>query len=484
MSAFAYSMTMAILHSLWQAALLWLLYKAAVTSLLRRNHPLDKRNFAFLSICAQLTLFIITFILYYSDSGESGNGFIAFTASLLPGIDLQALSPWLFCLYGVMLLIRFTLSLYSWTRFRNRYLAGIIKPSVDLKLFTSLKAFQFGIQRKVTLWLSTTIHTPITFGFFRPVIVLPVALVNQLSLQQAETLILHELTHIRTNDYLLNWFLIIAENIFFFNPFILAFGKTIRLEREKNCDLSVLAFSYSPALYAETLLHTERLRQMVPAFSLAAVHHKKQLLNRIRFFSSAGFIKQPRRLKLALPLIILFMLVFIGSATLTGPHKTNAPSAFNQDLAVTVVELPATNNEFSEWNNEPVEATLTGQEREFMEKAEQVINNKMPAIERKMQELKPLLRKLEKRALELSETAFANQVIPVALKELDTLAREVWIQEEVSGQKAKAVKAYRMIFVNGQWVMVPQWIATAREVADSIGNRKDDSSVRRMRMMQ
>ncbi|MBK6635063.1 MAG: M48 family metalloprotease [Chitinophagaceae bacterium] len=59
------------------------------------------------------------------------------------------------------------------------------------------------------------------FWFFKPVILLPVALVNNISTQQAETLILHELAHIRTNDYLLNWFLLTAETLFFLILFVL-----------------------------------------------------------------------------------------------------------------------------------------------------------------------------------------------------------------------------------------------------------------------
>jgi beta-lactamase regulating signal transducer with metallopeptidase domain len=217
---------------------------------------------------------------------------------------------------------------------------GLQKPGIDLKLFTELKAHQFGIKRKVKLWLSNSINTPVTFGFFRPMILLPVALVNNISVQQAETLILHELTHIRTNDYLLNWFLLFADTIFFYNPFVTALCNKIRMEREKNCDISVMAFEYSPALYAETLLQAERIKQLIPNFQLAAVNRKKQLLQRIRFFSTSQNFKQPLRFNIIAPLIGLFLLLFLSSAILF--NTGNPVSSVSADS--TLPWLPVSNS--------------------------------------------------------------------------------------------------------------------------------------------
>jgi len=53
-----------------------------------------------------------------------------------------------------------------------------------------------------------------------------------------------------------------------------------------HCDMNVISFEYSPALYAETLLLAERMKRLTPVFQLAAVNRKKHLLQRIRFFTS------------------------------------------------------------------------------------------------------------------------------------------------------------------------------------------------------
>ena len=305
MTQFSYSFCMAMLHSFWQAALLVLLYITVDKIVHKNNAPLAKRNFLYSALAAQLVLFSLTFSIYYFDARGLGN-FAAIMQDITTTVGaerLQLITPWIFGVYIFIIIYRLVKALFGWQQFKQQYKSGLVRPGVELKLFTELKAYHFGIRRKVKLWLSTAVHTPVTFGYFKPIILLPVSLLNNISTEQAETLILHELTHIRTNDYLLNWFLVVAETIFFFNPFISSLCKQIRLEREKNCDMHVMSFAYSPALYAETLLQAERMKQLVPDFQLAAVNTKKQLLQRIQFFTHEKVLNQTLRFNIVAPLI-------------------------------------------------------------------------------------------------------------------------------------------------------------------------------------
>jgi len=473
MSSFAYSFCLSLLHSFWQAGLLWLVYSVSVHTLLRRNHPLDKRNFLFLALVIQLCLFILTFLIYYSYPSAAVEGMAALTSTLFPAEKLEALTPWLFAFYLLVVVTRLTRSLHSWIGFRNQYLPGLQKPGIDLKLFTQAKAFQFGIRRKVILWLSSTIQTPVTFGFLRPVIVLPVALVNRISMEQAETLILHELTHIRTHDYLLNWFLVIMENAFFFNPFIRSLGKHIRLEREKNCDLSVLAFSYSPALYAETLLQAERLRQRVPGFSLAAVQHKKQLLHRIRFFISGNRSQKNNRHLFLVPFITGLLLLMLVSVSMN-QRSVKRTVPVDQDMAA-LVAMPAGPEEFN-WQNQNIEPVIAGKENPFMQEIRRSLEKQQPTMEKQVRDMQPLIRELEKRAEKMAERYNEMTLYPVGYNEPRSETREVIIKEEATGNHAAAVKVYSMILKDGQWIIVPQWMATAKKTGDdSTSDLKKDS---------
>ncbi len=464
MVQFSYSFCMALLHSLWQAALLALLYLVVDRIVHKHNAPLAKRNFLYTAILTQLVLFGITFSIYFFDSVSLAtlNNVLQPITGYINSNNLQWLTPWIFGLYIIVLTGKMIKAIYNWLSFKSQYRSALHRPPVDLKLFTEMKAFQFGIKRKVKLWLSSSVNTPVTFGFFKPVILLPVALVNHISTRQAETLILHELTHIRTNDYLFNWFLIVAESIFFFNPFVLNLCNKIRLEREKNCDIQVMSFNYSPALYAETLLQAERMKQLVPSFQLAAVNKKKHLLKRIQFFTNEKILTQPLHFNLVAPLMGLVLLLMLSTALLF--QSTN--KGLSQQIIADAQFLPFSSNdiELTEFespviaNNKPVEQNITGKEA-----AQTIVDNKIiptakPQPEAETETVSPL-------ELEM------NYALPVSISENDA-DREIIIKEEGSG--SSSVTTYHLSYINGKWVLQPGWVITAQELKlDSLSIKID-----------
>lgn len=468
MTQFSYSFCMAILHSFWQAALLLVLFIAVDKILLRKNSPLAKRNFLFTLVASQLLLLSFTFLIYFT--GTQTNSAITEISNAVSGFlgteNIKAAAPWVFSLYIFIIFYKLLKTLYTWYQFKQQYKLGLQKPGIDLKLFTELKAHQFGIKRKVKLWLSNSINTPVTFGFFRPMILLPIALVNNISVQQAETLILHELTHIRTNDYLLNWFLLFADTIFFYNPFVTALCNKIRMEREKNCDISVMAFEYSPALYAETLLQAERIKQLIPNFQLAAVNRKKQLLQRIRFFSTSQNFKQPLRFNIITPLIGLFLLLFLSSAIL---FNTGNPVS-SVSTASTLPWLPVSNSLVAD--AEFIKNIIPGDEE--MATLVNEVEKQRPVIEKKIKELEPAIKAVQEPVEDMAslepEQSFA---MPATVQENDE-SRQVIVKEESSG--SASVKVYYLGFENGQWVLKPRWSLSAREISTDSVLKKMDSS--------
>jgi beta-lactamase regulating signal transducer with metallopeptidase domain len=465
---------MAMLHSFWQAAFLLLLYVAVDKIIHRNNAPLAKRNFLYAAIATQLVLFALTFSIYFFNSTGTSTlaGITQNISGYLGNENLQAITPWIFSLYVFIIAYKLIKAIYSWYHFKKQYRTGLQKPAVELKLFTELKAHQFGIKRKVKLWLSNSIQTPITFGFFKPIILLPVALLNNISTQQAETLIVHELTHIYTNDYLLNWFLMAAETIFFFNPFVSRLCKNIRLEREKNCDIHVVSFKYSPALYAETLLQAERLKQLVPDFQLAAVNRKKHLLQRIQYFTSEKIINQGLRFNIVAPLIGLVLLLLLSTSVLFQSGKTALPTQSSSDIH----HLPFSNYIISdtEFDNDFLPESLTTEPLTEQKSLKQpVIENKIivkpePAAKPQQQIIEEILKPVD-----------INFALPVATRENDA-ARQIIIQEEGSG--SASLKVYYLSFENGSWILQPEWVITAKEVIlDSVSRNYDSSLKNKLR---
>jgi len=140
---------------------------------------------------------------------------------------------------------------------------------------------QLDISREVKLLVSGYIQVPVMLGFFKPIILLPVAMVNNLSTEQLEAILLHELAHVKRNDYLLNIFQSIVETILFFNPFVWQISRIIRQEREHCCD-DLVVNSVHPLHYAKALVALEEYRLSSNSLAMAAANNKQHLFNRIK----------------------------------------------------------------------------------------------------------------------------------------------------------------------------------------------------------
>ena len=190
--------------------------------------------------------------------------------------------PYLSVAY-IFLLLFLTSRLFA--AYRYVYLISnkrLIRPGVELKLFASKVALEIGIRKKVSVWISQHIDVPATVGFIKPVILIPLASINNLSSLQLEAIILHELAHIRRNDYITNLVISVIETILFFNPFVVLLSNAIKRERENCCDDFVLQYRYDPHSYASALLRLEQSRMSKLKLAIGAVSGKKQLLSRIK----------------------------------------------------------------------------------------------------------------------------------------------------------------------------------------------------------
>ncbi|NML40902.1 M48 family metalloprotease [Chitinophaga sp. G-6-1-13] len=138
------------------------------------------------------------------------------------------------------------------------------------------------LSRPIKLLVSRYVQVPVMLGFLKPVILLPIAMVNNLSEEQLEAILLHELAHVKRNDYLLNIFQSIVETILFFNPFVWLISRIIRLEREHCCDDLVIAGTVQPLHYAKALMALETYRLTSNPMAMAAADDKQHLFHRIK----------------------------------------------------------------------------------------------------------------------------------------------------------------------------------------------------------
>lgn len=319
-SAFLKALGWALLNSLWQMSLLWLVYLALTMGgkklLSRQRHAI-----ALLSLTGGSLWFLGTLAinLYKAASGPQ-----VITVAMendpatcfWPGVISQWFEPALpflsvaYLLAAAFLFIRFY---FQYRHTQRLFTTGLQKADPEWRIFLQQAVQHMGIKKKVQIWLSSVVDTPVTLGVFKPVILLPVAAVNHLSLKQAEAIILHELNHIRRNDYLVNLLIACVDVILFFNPFARLLTSIIRKERENCCDDMVLQFCYEPATYARALLSLEQNRINTNALALAATGKDKYfLLNRVKRILGNEQVSNPFSQRLVAYLLSTLLIAFIG----------------------------------------------------------------------------------------------------------------------------------------------------------------------------
>ncbi|HEV3324356.1 MAG TPA: M56 family metallopeptidase [Puia sp.] len=143
----------------------------------------------------------------------------------------------------------------------------------------NLLSGQLGIRRTVKLVESGLVRVPMVIGQLRPVIFIPLGLINHLPAGEMEAVLLHELAHIRRYDYCVNFLQQIAECLFFFNPGLLWISSLLREERENCCDDIAIARTKDRVGFVRALVRFKE--HSLRGSALAFPAGKRQLLHRV-----------------------------------------------------------------------------------------------------------------------------------------------------------------------------------------------------------
>lgn len=340
-SLFLRALGQAISHSLWQVAALWLAY-AAISNVGKWSAN-RKYILAATASLAGFAWFVATLVKSYStlpplqsltgvyaeNSTEPGSSLPDYLLYIYHStvLSLRSLMPYISCAY---LLLFVVLSIRLTNGFRQVKLfatQGLERPNIEWRLFVQQHAAALGIAKKVQIFTSQYVQSPLTLGFWKPIILMPVASLAHLTPAQVESILLHELAHIRRHDYLVNIFLQIAEISLFFNPFMRLLLKQVKQERENSCDDYVLQFQYSPKDYAKALLAVEHNKNPALLALAAKGNQSFQLLNRVRRMVApqpkAFSYRQQLSLLLLLTILTLGFTIIIPHPKKAAPGKTN-----------------------------------------------------------------------------------------------------------------------------------------------------------------
>jgi beta-lactamase regulating signal transducer with metallopeptidase domain len=136
--------------------------------------------------------------------------------------------------------------------------------------------------RTAELCTSAEVERPSVFGFFRPRILLPPALLERLNAFELEQVVRHEMEHLRRADDWTNLFQKAALVLFPLNPVLLWVERQLCAEREQACDDQVLRSS-GRKTYAICLTRLAEYAMLRRGFSLAlgAFEQRSELARRV-----------------------------------------------------------------------------------------------------------------------------------------------------------------------------------------------------------
>ncbi len=268
----------ALIHALWQDSLLVLL--AALGGLFLRDHARHRAHGLALGLCLLVPL-ATAWHAYHPAPVESGLGLMDLRSLETAATDLPRLAavsmplwgrweayveprlPILVLLWAVgasLMALRlgggYALSL-RWKR------QGTPAPAEWQRSLDAL-ALRLGLRRPVGLMLTARGSTPMVIGFWKPMVLFPVAVFTNLPSDYLEALLAHELAHVRRLDVLSNLFQGVVETLLFFHPAIWWLSARIRAEREELADQLAAKTLGEPRRLALALNALDDLQPVLP----------------------------------------------------------------------------------------------------------------------------------------------------------------------------------------------------------------------------
>jgi beta-lactamase regulating signal transducer with metallopeptidase domain len=345
-----------ILHSLWQGAFLYLLLITLfATKIVER--PSVKYLWMVLSACLFICVSGVTFFIYYN-----GN-------STTEIVIEQRIMQYMFVLSSQSTPISMWSKLNSWvnqntseivtvwtigvTLFLLKTVLGLIylhyqeqrgrvidmnDYNIDIKSYLK----RMNIKKQVKFKSLDIAISPYTTGIFKPVIFFPMVVLSQLTQDEIEAILIHEIAHIQRHDYFVNLMMVLVESLFFYHPFIWWLNHHLQISREESCDDVVKAKGINPVTYANALYKIEAIlsshNPTVTSFEMTAIDskNKNQIINRIKRIFNMPNNQNTLKEKLAASVFILLFAIGINQVharkSIDKPSVLNAPTPLKESI--------------------------------------------------------------------------------------------------------------------------------------------------------
>jgi len=272
-----------LIHSIWQGLAIFIVLKITIRAVRNSNvrYFMGVAAMALMVVASVITFFVL-------NAKPAGDQFHITLGAIQASSVTESSSVLDFINENIIWFIRFWMI---------GFVVGLLRIAAGLYYINRLRRNSYPVQEewmqmvkdiseslninRIVAMAEAGISSPMVVGFMKPVILFPIGLLSGLTAEQVETILVHELSHISRQDYIINLVQSVVETIFFFNPFALLTSSMIREERENCCDDMVIAKGISPISYVKTLAQLEAARTS-STLALGFTGNQNQLLNRIK----------------------------------------------------------------------------------------------------------------------------------------------------------------------------------------------------------
>ena len=182
---------------------------------------------------------------------------------------LEHALPWLSALWLAGVVVLAVRPLWGLAVVRRLTTRGLTPLSTELRQLAGRMMARLRVHWIVQFAESALVEVPTLVGYFRPMVLLPASAITGLSTDELEMVIAHELAHVRRHDYLVNLLQTVIEALLFYHPGMWWVSAQVRRERENCCDDVAVAMCGDRSTYIRAL-YTMETRRAAAAPALAA----------------------------------------------------------------------------------------------------------------------------------------------------------------------------------------------------------------------
>jgi murein DD-endopeptidase MepM/ murein hydrolase activator NlpD/beta-lactamase regulating signal transducer with metallopeptidase domain len=250
--------------------------------------------------------------------------------------------------------------------------AIVIDNTIINRICEDWRSF-FRIKRPVSLVYSDEYLSPFTIGILKPIIYIPKKILELKNKNCLETIIGHEMSHIKRYDNLWMKFQSLLQIIYFFNPIVWHVNSKINLSRECICDQMVLSKkNISAVTYGNGILAVLKMNligadeiNVLPGFG----SQRKKLIYRVNNLTGENNMGkfQSKIIYATLILLGLFLLPMAetivekespGNDNLLYAEDIQQEGKINQDT-VTVIKVVKKGNSYTEIPVDPKDVEIS-----------------------------------------------------------------------------------------------------------------------------